>query len=43
MIKIITIIGLVSMMALFGFQDNIPQEKTATFQVDGMVIRGGIL
>ena len=27
MIKIITIIGLVSMMTHFGFQDNIPQKK----------------
>lgn len=31
------------MMTLFGYQNKMSHEKTATFQVGGMVIRGGIL
>jgi hypothetical protein len=43
MAKFITIIGLLFMMTLFGYQNKMSHEKTATFQVGGMVIRGGIL
>ena len=31
------------MMIAFGLQDKTSSETSATFQVDGMVIRSGIL